>query len=423
MPPSTDHDLAPPARAPVPRSGDLVAGVVLDGRYELLRPVARGGMAVVWLARVKGKLGFEKLVAVKTILPHLAKDESFRTMFLDEARIASRIRHPNVVSMEDLGEDEGTLYMVLEWILGDSLARLFDVAKKSGHPVPLDVLLRILADACAGLHSAHELRGEDGRLLDVVHRDVSPQNLLVNTAGVAKVIDFGIAKALDRAAEQTRVGLLKGKVEYSAPEAVRMKPCDRRVDVWALGVILYQFLAGRLPYEGRDDYALLQAIAGGAPPPPLPPGVPENVAQVALMALRPRRDERYATALDMQRALEACISAPLTATDVAACLQENLGARFEARRVEIADALDEADRRAGVAPRARMTSLPELAPPADGRVAAPVFDPLTDLSREVQAGDPPLRPMHLFAMAFAVVITLAVWAALVLVLLGPPAHR
>ena len=245
MPPSIDHGAAPLSRPRLAASGDLVAGYVLEGRYELLRPVARGGMAIVWLARVKGKLGFEKLVAVKTILPHLAKDESFRTMFLDEARIASRIRHPHVASMEDLGEDDGTLYMVLEWIHGDSLARLFDAASKSGRPVPLDVLLRILADACAGLHSAHELRGEDGRSLDVVHRDVSPQNLLVTSAGVTKVIDFGIAKALDRVAEQTRVGLLKGKVEYSAPEAVRMKPCDRRVDVWALGVILYQFLAGR----------------------------------------------------------------------------------------------------------------------------------------------------------------------------------
>jgi serine/threonine-protein kinase len=418
-----DHGVALPARPRVAGSGDLVAGYVLDNRYELLRPVARGGMAVVWLARVKGKLGFEKLVAVKTILPHLAKDESFRTMFLDEARIASRIRHPNVASMEDLGEEDGTLYMVLEWIHGDSLARLFDAAKKANRPVSLDVLLRVLADACAGLHSAHELRGEDGRPLHVVHRDVSPQNLLVTSAGVTKVIDFGIAKALDRVAETTRVGLLKGKVEYSAPEAVRMKACDRRVDVWALGVILYQFLAGRLPFEGRDDYALLQAIASGQPPPPLPPSVPESVAQVAMTALKPRRDERYATALDMQRALEACISAPTTASDVAACLTENLGGRFEARRVEIADALAEADRRAGVPPRPRLGSLPELSPLAEGPAAPPPLDPLTELSRTVQGPEPPLRPIHLFAMAFAVVITIAVWGAIFLVLLGPPPHR
>ena len=418
-----DHGVAPPARPRIAGSGDLAAGNVLENRYELLRPVARGGMAVVWLARVKGKLGFEKLVAVKTILPHLAKDESFRTMFLDEARIASRIRHPNVASMEDLGEDDGTLYMVLEWIHGDSLARLFDSAKKANRPVPLDVLLRILADACAGLHSAHELRGEDGRPLDVVHRDVSPQNLLVTSAGVTKVIDFGIAKALDRVAEQTRVGLLKGKVEYSAPEAVRMKPCDRRVDVWALGVILYQFLAGHLPFEGRDDYALLQAIASGNPPPPLPPSVPESVAQVAMTALKPRRDERYATALDMQRALEACITTPTTASDVAACLADNLGGRFEARRIEIADALAEADRRAGAPPRQRLGSLPELSPLAEGPTAPPPPDPLTELPRTVQGPEPPLRPFHLFAMAFAVVITIAVWSAIFLVLLGPPPHR
>ena len=233
-----DHGVAPPARPRIAGSGDLAAGNVLENRYELLRPVARGGMAVVWLARVKGKLGFEKLVAVKTILPHLAKDESFRTMFLDEARIASRIRHPNVASMEDLGEDDGTLYMVLEWIHGDSLARLFDSAKKANRPVPLDVLLRILADACAGLHSAHELTDFDGTPLSVVHRDVSPHNLFVTYAGGVKVVDFGIAKALSSSSE-TRTGVLKGKIGYMAPEQSRGEHVDRRADIFSMGMILW----------------------------------------------------------------------------------------------------------------------------------------------------------------------------------------
>ena len=141
----------------------LSPGHRLDQRYELLAPVAQGGMAVVWVARVVGKMGLEKLYAVKTILPHLSDDASFRTMFLDEAKLASRIRHPNVVALEDLGEENGQLYMVLEWVQGDSLSRLHNEAREHGQAFPPNILLRILADACAGLHAAHELQGDDGR--------------------------------------------------------------------------------------------------------------------------------------------------------------------------------------------------------------------------------------------------------------------
>jgi len=394
----------------------LSPGHRLDQRYELLCPVAQGGMAVVWVARVVGKLGLEKLYAVKTILPHLHGDASFRAMFLDEAKIASRIRHPNVVALEDLGEDDGQLYMALEWVAGDSLSRLHGEVQARGTAIPPNVLLRILADACAGLHAAHELQGDDGRPLNVVHRDISPQNLLVTTSGVTKVIDFGIATAIDRLAEKTRKGLLKGKIEYAAPEQVRMLRVDRRADIWALGTILYQYLAGRLPFTGERDLDIVEALVSGKPPPPMPPFVSPALANVAMIALRPRREERYPNALEMQRALEGCLTSPTTTTDVASFLQEHLSHRLEARRREIAEAIRAADERAGSAYRPRLASIPELMPLGD---AASLPEP-TDLPSLMTAPTQiaRLETDHWVAMITAIVITVAVWAALLFVLSG-----
>ncbi|MFO0590777.1 MAG: serine/threonine-protein kinase [Polyangiaceae bacterium] len=397
---------------------NLSPGHRLDGRYELLAPVAQGGMAVVWVARVVGKLGLEKLYAVKTILPHLSDDASFRTMFLDEAKLASRIRHPNVVALEDLGEENGQLYMVLEWVQGDSLSRLHKDVGDHGQAIPPNILLRILADACAGLHAAHELQGDDGRLLNVVHRDISPQNLLVTTGGVTKVIDFGIATAMDRMAEKTRTGILKGKIEYAAPEQVQMKRVDRRADLWALGVILYQYLAGRFPYRAERDIDMVEALVTLRDPDPLPPHVPPALANVAMTALRPRREERYPNALEMQRALEGCMTAPTTTTDVAAFLAEHLSSRLEGRRREIADAIRAADERAGQAYRPKLASIPELMP--FGEAAPPkVTEPEDQLSRmTAKTAIAPLERDHWIAMIAAIVVTVSVWAALLFVLSG-----
>ena len=320
----------------------------------------------MWVARVQGKHGFEKLVAVKTILPHLASDEGFRTMFLDEASIASRIRHPNVADIIDLGEESSTLYMVLEWINGDSWSKLYTACKDAGIAFPIHFLLRIAADACAGLHAAHELRDEAGNLLNVVHRDVSPQNVLITIGGVTKVIDFGIAKAMDRSAEATATGMLKGKAQYTAPEQVRSKNVDRRADLWAIGTILYHYLSDRLPYEGKNDLATLRALNSGKPPPPLPASVPPAVAQVVMTALAPAVEYRFQTALDMQRALEAVLPQSVTSTDVAGFMAERLQERMEMRRQDLAEAIAESAERAGTpkGPRQRLGSFPELARPA-----------------------------------------------------------
>ena len=353
-------------KSSIPQEARLVPGYRLDDRYELLYPYAQGGMATVWLARVQGKHGFEKLVAVKTILSHLARDEGFRAMFLDEASIAARIRHPNVADILDLGEEHDTLYMVLEWINGDAWSKLYTAVSQAKQPFPLDLLLRIAADSCAGLHAAHELRDELGNPLEVVHRDVSPQNIMISVAGITKVIDFGIAKAMDRTSENTKTGMLKGKAQYAAPEQVRAHNIDRRADLWAIGTILYHYLSGKLPYEGKNDLLTLRNLTAGRPPPPLPSTVPPQVVQVVMTALAHAPEQRFQSALDMQRALESVISAPVNTNDVAAFMAQYLSDRIEMRRTDLAEAIAEAEERSGrpKGPRQRLASFPELARPA-----------------------------------------------------------
>src|SRR5688572_2333969 len=222
----------------------LAPGQRLD-RYELLCPVGEGGMARVWVARLARKYGFEKLVAIKTILQKHASDDRFRAMFLDEARIASRIDHPNVGHIIDLGEEGDVLYLVMEWIDGDTLSRIKRTVERKKQEFPLPIALRVLADTCQGLHAAHELKAPDGSLLGVVHRDVSPQNILVSMSGVAKLIDFGIAKARDRLSGETSTGFFKGKVHYISPEQAVGRAVDRRSDVFSVGAILFHLVVGR----------------------------------------------------------------------------------------------------------------------------------------------------------------------------------
>ena len=231
-------------------------------------------MASVWIARQQGKHGFQRLVAVKTILPKYADEPRFQQMFLDEARIASRIEHANVTQILDVGEQHEVTYLVMEYVDGDSLSKLHRAAPESGAPVPLGVVLRVMADVCGGLHAAHELRDAGGQPLGVVHRDVSPQNVLISTQGIAKLIDFGIAKARDRLGGDTNADQLKGKVQYMAPEQAIGRPVDRRADVWAVGAVLYHLLGGKPPYEAENDIQTLFLLSSGRPPAPLPSSVP-----------------------------------------------------------------------------------------------------------------------------------------------------
>jgi len=409
------------------------AGDVLDNRYELLVRHAHGGMATVWVARVRGRYGFERIVAVKTILPHLADEPRFRAMFLDEARIASRIRHPNVVHLDDVGEADEVPFMVLEWIEGDPLSRVSDQARKAERPIPLGVLLRIASDACLGLHAAHELRDPTGQLLGVVHRDVSHQNLLVTTDGVTKVIDFGVAKAADRLVENTRTGLVKGKLEYSAPEYLKRREFDRRADVWAMGVILYRELAGEFPYEGPSDYALLLAITAGKPPAPLPDAVPPAVAELVMRALDHDLTRRFATAQDLARAIEAAMPDKSGHADVAAFANDLLAARIEVRRRHLADAIArfEVDRGAegedygGGAASAPLAQLPPEALPMRPDRRDELLAMASDTSdASVDAPVPPPPPQlllrHIVAMFAVTGVMLAIWGMVAFVLTTSP---
>ena len=341
-----------------PKPSPLVPGYRLD-RYELLCPIAEGGMASVWVARLQGKHGFEKLVAIKTILPKYASDLRFQQMFLDEARIASGIEHANVAQILDLGEEHDVLYLVMEWVDGDALSKLHRAVEKKGMTIPHGIALRILADTCGGLHVAHELRGADGSLLGVVHRDVSPQNVLVNARGAAKLIDFGIAKARDRVAGDTNTGFLKGQIQYMAPEQALGKPIDRRADVWAIGSILYHLLAGKPPYEGANQLATLHLLTSGKPPLPLPPRVPAPVAAVVRRALIHDPEKRYESAAALQTALEkAMVDAKLvtTAADVAAFTKEHLADRAAARKKAVEMAVGAAQERVRMAQLLKPTS-------------------------------------------------------------------
>jgi len=295
-------------------------------------------MASVWIARHSGKHGFEKFVAVKTVLPKFASDARFQAMFQDEARLASRIEHANVAQILDVGEQHDITYLVMEYVDGESLSTVHRTLTKKGSKIPPGIVLRILADVCGGLHTAHELREEDGSLLGVVHRDVSPQNVLVSSKGIAKLIDFGIAKARDRLAGDTNAGQVKGKIRYMAPEQAVGGKVDRRADIWAIGAILYHLLSGKPPYDGENDVQALMVLTSGRPPVPLPPSVDPAVARVVKKALTATLDSRFATALELQEAIEeAIVEAGLqtTTSAVSAFIGEHMADRAKKRKEAI----------------------------------------------------------------------------------------
>jgi serine/threonine-protein kinase len=322
---------------PPHRPSPLAPGFKLD-RYELLCPIAEGGMASVWIARQTGKHGFEKLVAVKTILPKFAADARFQKMFVDEARIASRIEHANVAQILDVGEQHGTTYLVMEYVDGYSLSTVNRSLQKKGIKMAPGVLLRLMGEVCGGLHAAHELRNADGALLGVVHRDVSPQNVLVSTRGITKLIDFGIAKARDRGAGDTNTETLKGKVRYMAPEQAHGHNVDRRADLWAVGAIMYHFLAGKPPYDGENDVQTLLLLTSGRAPPALPATVHGAIAAVVNRALATVPDQRYATAAEMQQAVQDAMveaKASSSAAAVASFLGEHVAESSRKRKEAI----------------------------------------------------------------------------------------
>ncbi|MFO0677297.1 MAG: protein kinase [Polyangiaceae bacterium] len=273
------------------------------GDFQFVRRVGKGGFAEVWLAKKRGPGGFEKRVALKVILPKYGRDPSFRTMFMEEARVAAQIEHPNVVRVTDFGEVDDVLYLEMEYVRGAPLATLVRESHRTGRRIPARVILRIVADTAAGLHSAHELQ-QGGRSLSVVHRDVSPQNILVDRSGVAKLIDFGIVKATGRIVADTTPGFAKGKLVFMAPEQALGREVDRRADVWALAAVAYDVLEGRPPFDGPNDLARMSALVVATSVRPMEFAPSEAVRDVLMKALAVDPSSRYADALSFRRELE-----------------------------------------------------------------------------------------------------------------------
>lgn len=341
----------------------LAPGTVL-GRYELLLPIAQGGMATVWAARQRGSRGFARTVAIKTILPSLSDDATFEQMFLDEAAIASRIHHPNVVEIYDLGEEDEVLYLVMEWVDGEALSTLAKQAKKNGDELPLRVTLRILAQACAGLHAAHELRDDQDQLLHLVHRDVSPQNILVSSTGASKLVDFGVAKSMAQGG-QTTVGQLKGKVPFMSPEQARGGDLDRRTDIFAMGTILYRLTTGTHPFMDDSDVRTMRNIITRPviPPRTKNPRITPELDAVIQRALQKDADRRYQTAAEMGADLESAmlsLGGLVTVEEVATYVRATLGDRDRKRRAAIRDAVLKIDEQAAAStqePRESVSSI------------------------------------------------------------------
>jgi serine/threonine-protein kinase len=311
-------------------------------RYELLLPLADGGMGTVWLARLEGKHGFERLVAIKSILPSFAWDPRFRQMFTDEARIHSGVVHPNVAQILDVGEHRGVLYFVMEWVDGESLRSLVRNLDLKEARLPLPLAVRIGVDLCDGLDAAHEARSADGKSLGIVHRDVSPQNVLIARNGSVKIIDFGVAKSRDRAASETAQGEVKGKARYMAPEQALGCRVDRRADVWAVGAILYELCTGRSLSRARNPVEAVKEMLDGYPREPIGPEVPRPLADVIDKALAADLGERFETCGDLSRALLAVgneCGLVATAAELGAFVETHLSFSFTARRRSIDAAL------------------------------------------------------------------------------------
>ena len=310
------------------------------GRYELLLPIAKGGMAEVWLARLSGTRGFRKIVAIKTILRGAMDDARMEQMFIEEATLASQIHHPNTVEILDFGEDNGTLFIAMEWVEGEPVNVIVSESAKRGG-LPLAIAINIIGQACHGLHAAHELRDDLGRPLGIVHRDISPQNLIVSYAGTVKVLDFGIAKATTQASTLTEAGEVKGKFAYMSPEQVAGAPLDRRSDIFSLGVLAYMLTTGSHPFRGANTAETLRKICSDTPaasPSSFLRGYPTELEAVLMRALEKDPERRFQTAHAFLEGLEDAAPENLESTfqaKLAAYMRDLLGTQQAERRKKL----------------------------------------------------------------------------------------
>lgn len=356
----------PPAQ-PTADEARLTVGMRL-GRYELLCPIAEGGMAQVWAAEQTGDLGFRKLIALKTIRPDFAYDASFRAMFLDEAQLASRIRHVNVVEVLDLGVEGDIVFQAMALVDGVACSAWMRTVKEG---LPRGVAVRIAIDILHGLHAAHTLKDDEGHLLGLVHRDVSPQNVLVGSDGVAKLADFGIAKAFGRATEETVAGDVKGKLGYVAPEQLRGIPAGPQSDLYSASVVLWELLTAQRLFPVMNDSTESTAKRRrmtARDPRSAVPSLPKSICGIVMRALSENPLDRYQTSLEMADALEEAARREdivISHRAVASALEKDLGRRLEAMR----ERLRQAKKRAGLTPAPTPT-------PRSRRATGPISQPL-----------------------------------------------
>jgi eukaryotic-like serine/threonine-protein kinase len=367
------------------------------GRYTILGRVASGGMATVYVGRQSGAAGFERIVAIKACHDHARHNQEFASRFLEEARLAARIRHPNVVATLDVSDGD-PLYLIMEYVEGGSLSALARCAMTRGNRLPLEVSLRIVMDALAGLQATHEAQGPDGRPLCLVHCDISPQNILVGVDGAARITDFGIARAAARLRDDR--GSIEGKLSYMAPEQLSSGPITQRTDLFSMGVVLWELLTGRSLFRERSDEATIRATLGRSIPPPstIDPTLPRALDAVVLRAVQRNPARRFGSALEFLTALEQLPVAPATARTVGECVRQDRSSlvpdwqsgsyRKAARLDEVEDDPSVLRTAVSEAPRSGASTTDEL----PTRVLAPAPDLLV-AAREPIVPWPPRPPV------------------------------
>ncbi len=305
------------------------------GRYALFSPIAAGGMATVHLGRLLGPVGFARTVAIKRLHAEYARDPEFVSMFLDEARLAARIRHPNVVPTLDVVATKGELFLVMEYVQGESLSRLVKSANEAGKRIPVRMVVSILSGALQGLHAAHEATDERGASLGIVHRDVSPQNILVGADGMTRVLDFGVAKASGRM-QTTREGQIKGKLSYMPPEQLHSETLSRRADIYAASVVMWEALTGQRLFRGDTESIVLARILNGevSPPSKVAPELPPELDALVMRGLSRDPNARFATAREMALALDKCV-APASLAEMSEWLETAAGSMLTERAAKV----------------------------------------------------------------------------------------
>ena len=300
------------------------------GRYAIHEEIASGGMATVHFGRLVSAGGFSRTVAIKRLHAHLARDPEFVKMFLDEARIAARIRHPNVVPVLDVVNTEGEIFLVMEYVAGESLALLARAVRDRGERIPFPIAAALVVGVLRGLHAAHEATDERGQPLCIVHRDVSPQNILVGRDGSAHLLDFGVAKA-EGQLQTTREGRIKGKVGYMPPEQARGSEVTRAVDIYAAGVVLWELLTGERLFAGDNDAIVLERVLFGEVVAPSGKGAPPELDEVVMRALGKVPESRFSTAREMARAIEAAVDVA-SGAEITEWLEMQAGGLIEDRQ-------------------------------------------------------------------------------------------